>query len=73
MRELVIDAWCMCVPKRVAAAYRDDLPLPGSGPADRIVGLRRHAQPVGDQTAPASDHTSSSPSRPTWYLPSALV
>jgi len=28
MRELVVDAWRMCVPKRVAAAY-DDLEDPG--------------------------------------------
>ena len=26
MRELVLDAWRMCVPKRVAAAYEDDQP-----------------------------------------------
>lgn len=26
MRELVIDAWRMCVPKRVAAEYLDDQP-----------------------------------------------
>lgn len=29
MRELVIDAWCMCVPKKVSSAYLATLSLPG--------------------------------------------
>ena len=34
MRELIIDAWCLCVPKKVSAAYLATLPLPGpDGPA----------------------------------------
>ena len=28
MRELVLDAWCMCVPKRVAAAHLSEHDLP---------------------------------------------
>lgn len=32
MRELIVDAWCMVVPKRVAAAYLDGLAHPGDGP-----------------------------------------
>ena len=31
LHELVLDAWRMCVPKSVAAAYEADHPLPGSG------------------------------------------
>ena len=30
MRELVLDAWRLCVPKRVAAEYEMRHPLPGS-------------------------------------------
>jgi hypothetical protein len=30
MRELVIDAWCMCVPKKVSSAYLATLSLPGA-------------------------------------------
>jgi hypothetical protein len=30
MRELVIDAWCMCVPKKVSSAYLASLALPGA-------------------------------------------
>jgi hypothetical protein len=34
LRELVVDSWCMCVPKRVAEAYlRSDHPDPASGGA----------------------------------------
>jgi hypothetical protein len=31
LRELVVDAWCMVVPKRVAAAYLDSEQSPPSG------------------------------------------
>lgn len=35
MRELVIDAWCMCVSKRAAAAYLAGSPGPARGGASR--------------------------------------
>jgi hypothetical protein len=34
MRELILDAWRMCVPKRVAAAYDEENPVP-TDPARR--------------------------------------
>ena len=41
MRELVTDAWCMCVARRVSAAYLAGLPVPEPRPRRPPRGSRR--------------------------------
>jgi hypothetical protein len=56
MRGLVLDAWAMCVPKRVAAAY-DARIVPGAVLVDEGTGPVTDAAPIVGAAEPASAGT----------------